>query len=212
MPHAGPTSLTSTLLCCLHIVGGRKTIRSITRAGVVCHRQSAKLQPQMVGQLPIESTTPDSVFEKVGIDYAGPLYIKYGSVRKPTIVKGYVCIYVSLSVKAVHLELVSDLTSEAFIACLRHFVAHRDKPSLTWSDHGTNFVSANRELKEFVEFLEHQRTQGVISELCSMRNIEWRFIPERAPHFGGLWESAVKSMKAHFKRVVADAKLTLKCS
>ena len=63
----------------------------------------------MLGQLPIERTTPDSVFEKVGIDYAGPFYIKYGSVGKPTIVKGYVCIYVSLTVKAVHLELVSDL-------------------------------------------------------------------------------------------------------
>ena len=162
----------------------------------------------MLGQLPIERTTPDSVFEKVGIDYAGPFYIKYGSVRKPTIVKGYVCIYVSLSVKAVHLELVSDLTSEAFIACLRRFVAYRGKPSLSWSDHGTNFIGANRELKEFVEFLEHQKTQGIISEFCSMYNIEWRFIPERAPHFGGLWESAVKSMKAHLKRVVADTKLT----
>ena len=206
--HAGPTLLTSTLSCRLHIVGCRKVIRSITRACVICRRQSAKPQPQMLGQLPIERTTPDSVFEKVGIDYAGPFYIKYGSVRKPTIVKGYVCIFVSLSVKAVHLELVSDLTSEAFIACLRRFVARRGKPSLIWSDHGTNFVGANRELKEFVEFLEHQKTQGIISEFCSTHNIEWRFIPERAPHFGGLWEAAVRSMKAHLKRVVAEAKLT----
>ena len=206
--HAGPALLTSTLSRRLHIVGYRKVIRSITRACVVCRRQSARPQPQMLGQLPIERTTPDSVFEKVGVDYAGPFYIKYGSVRKPTIVKGYVCIYVSLSVKAVHLELVSDLTSEAFIACLRRFVARRGKPSLIWSDHGTNFVGANRELKEFVEFLEHQKTQGVISEFCSTHNIQWRFIPERAPHFGGLWESAVRSMKAHLKRVVADTKLT----
>ena len=118
------------------------------------------------------------------------------------------CIYVSLSAKAVHLELVSDLTSEALIACLRRFVARRGKPSLIWSDHGTSFVGANRELKEFVEFLEHQKTQGVISEFCSTHNIQWRLIPECAPHFRGIWESAVKSMKAHLKRVVADAKLT----
>lgn len=72
----------------------------------------------MLGQLPIERTTPDSVFERVGVDYAGPFYIKYGSLRKPTIVKAYVCIFVSLSVKDVHLELVSDLTAEAFIACV----------------------------------------------------------------------------------------------
>ena len=62
------------------------------------------------------------------MDYAGPFYIKYGFVRKPTIVKAYVCIFVSLSVKATHLELVSDLT--AFTSCLRCFVAHCGKPSL----------------------------------------------------------------------------------
>lgn len=61
----------------------------------------------MLGQLPIECTTPDSIFERVGVDYAGPFYIKYGFVHKPTIVKAYACIFVFLSVKAVHLELYS---------------------------------------------------------------------------------------------------------
>ena len=72
----------------------------------------------MLGQLPIERLTPGPVFNKVGVDYAGPLLIKYGHVRKPTIVKSYICVSVSLTVKAVHLELVSDLTADAFIACL----------------------------------------------------------------------------------------------
>ena len=97
----------------------------------------------MMGQLPIERVTPGSVFKKVGVDYAGPLKIKYGMVRKPVIVKAYVCVFVSLSVKAVHLEAVSDLTSEAFLATLRRFIAHRGYPSLIWSDNGTNFVGAN---------------------------------------------------------------------
>ena len=72
-----------------------------------------------MGQLPIERLTPRPVFDNVGIDYAGPIYIKYGYICKPTIIKSYVCVFVSLSVKAVHLELVSDLTTEAFIAALR---------------------------------------------------------------------------------------------
>lgn len=71
---------------------------------------------------------PGPVFDKTGLDYAGPLHIKYGYVRKPTIVKAYVCVFVSLTVKAVHLELVTDLTSEAFLACLRRFIARRDIP------------------------------------------------------------------------------------
>ena len=85
----------------------------------------------MLGQLPIERLTPGPVFDKVGVDYAGPLLIEYGHVRKPTIVKSYVCVFVSLTVKAVHLELVSDLTTDAFIACLRRFICRRGIPSLT---------------------------------------------------------------------------------
>ena len=81
-------------------------------------RERVKPQPQMLGQLPIERLTAGPVFNKVGVDYAGPLLIKYGHVRKPTIVKSYICVSVSLTVKAVHLELVSDLTTDAFIACL----------------------------------------------------------------------------------------------
>ena len=105
----------------------------------------------MLGQLPTERLAAGPVFDNVGVDYAGPVYIKYGFVRKPTIVKAYVCVFVSLSVKAVHLELVSDLTTDAFIASLRRFIARRGKPSSIWSDHGTNFVGAAREIKEFIE-------------------------------------------------------------
>ena len=76
-----------------------------------------------MGQLPLERVNPGIVFENVGIDYAGPISIKYGYVRKTTNVKSYISVFVSLSVRAVHLELVSDLTSEAFIACLCRFVA-----------------------------------------------------------------------------------------
>ena len=53
-----------------------------------------------------------------------------------------------------------------------------------------------------------EKAQGTISEFCSAQNIEWKVIPERAPHFGGLWEAAVKSMKFHLKRVVASTKFT----
>ena len=96
----------------------------------------------MLGQLPIERVTLAPVFDKVSGDYAGPFYIKYGFVCKPTVVKAYICVFVSLSVKAVHLELVSDLTTDAFLASLRRLIARRGKPSLIWSDHGTNFVGA----------------------------------------------------------------------
>ena len=125
----------------------RKTIRSIVCQCITCHRYTYKPQYQLLGQLPLECVTPGSVLQKVGVDYVGPVKIKYGMICKPTIVKAYICVFVSLSFKAVHLEAVSDLTSEAFIATLRPFIARRGYPTLIWNDNGTNFVGANREIK-----------------------------------------------------------------
>ena len=211
--HAGPTLLTSVLNRRFHIIGCSKAVRSITRGCSTCRRHSAKPRPQLMGQLPIARVTPDIVFENVGIDYAGPLYIKHGYVRKPTIIKAYVCVFVSMSVKATHLELVSDLTSDAFIAALRRFIARRGKPSLIQSDHGSNFVGAKRELEQLSTFLNDQKTQNLVSQFCSSQKIRWEFIPERSPHFGGIWEAAVKSFKFHLKRVTNNVKLTFEeCS
>ena len=118
--HAGPALLASSLNRRCHITGGRRVICSITRACIIlCRRTSQKPSPQLMGQLRIERVTPDIVFENVRVDYAGPIYIKYSHVRKPTVVKSYICVLVSLSVKAVHLELVLDLISEAFISTFR---------------------------------------------------------------------------------------------
>ena len=206
--HGGPTLIHASLSRKFHIIGGRKFIRGVIRQCVTCRNFSTKPHAQKMGNLPMERITPDHPFNKVGVDYAGPFFVKHGHVRKPTVVKAYACVFVSLSIKAVHLELVSNLTSDAFISCLRRFIARRGKPSLVMSDNGTNFVGANRGLKEFDQFLQLQKTQKEISEFCSNHNIQWKFIPEHAPHFGGLWEAAVKGMKTHLKRVVGEIKLT----
>ena len=208
MLHAGPILVSASLNRRFHIVYLPKTVRSITRQCITCRRRAIKPRPQMMGQLPLERVTPGCVFEKVGVDYAGPFLIKYGMVRKPTLVKAYACIFVSLAVKAVHLEVVSDLTSESFIATLRRFIARRGYPSLIWSDNGTNFVGADRELNELYQFLSQQNTEGTISDFCTARKVEWRFIPERSPNFGGLWEASVKSMKTHLKRIMGSVRFT----
>ena len=206
--HAGPTLMAASLSCRFHIVGGRRLARFVARSCIICRRETARPQLQLMGQLPPERITPGPVFEKVGIDYAGPVHIKYGHVRKPVVVKAYIAVFVSLNVKAVHLELVSDLTTEAFLATLRRFIARRGKPTLLWSDNGSNFVGAKRELKNLYSFLKQQQTDTTVSAFCSSQHISWKFIPEHAPHFGGLWEAAVKSMKRHVKRIISDVKLT----
>ena len=206
--HAGPTLVAASLARRFAIVGARKAVRDVTRSCVICRRVGGKPRPQLLGQLPPDRLRPGPVFDQVGVDFAGPVLIKSGRIRKPTITKAYVCVFVSFTVKAVHLEPVSELTTSAFIATLRRFVARRGKPSVIWSDHGTNFVGAARELKELHQFSKDQGTKSAITNFCAKQHINWRFTPEHAPHFGGLWEAAVKSFKHHFRRVVGSVRLT----
>ena len=140
MLHAGPTLVSATLTCRFHITSMRKTVRSVTRQCITCRRQTTKPQSQMLGQLPLERVPPRAVFERVGVDYAGPFYIKHGMV----VVKAYICVFVSLAVTAVHLEAVSNMTTEAFLATLRPFITRHGYPSLIWSDNGSNFIGASR--------------------------------------------------------------------
>ena len=96
--------------------------------------------------------------------------------EKPIILKANICLFVCLTVKAVHLELVLDLTTESFILALCRFRARQSYPLFIWSDHGTNFIGANHELKELNTLLNHQVTQGAISEFCSTQSIQWKYI------------------------------------
>ena len=90
--HAGPSLVCAALTCRYHIIGMRRFVRSITHQCMTCHRQTIRPQSQMMGQLPIERVTPGSVVETVKVDYAGPLQIMYGMVRKSVIVKAYICV------------------------------------------------------------------------------------------------------------------------
>lgn len=111
-------------------------------------------------------------------------------------------IFVCLVVKAVHLELVMDLTTQAFLAALKRFAARRGKPHLIMCDNATTFVGAKRELTELHRLFHDQKFQEILIKDTSSDGIEFRFIPPRTPNFGGLWEAQVKSFKGHFKKAV----------
>ena len=142
--------MTASLAQHFCIIRGRRTIRARIRNCVVCKHVGARAKPQLLGQFRAARLNPRDVFENTGVDHAGPIYIKTGSVRKPIIIKGYIAVFVSFSVKAVHLEPVTELTMSAFIATLRRFIARRGMPKTIWSDNGTNFVGAAKQIKKLV--------------------------------------------------------------
>jgi len=133
-------------------------LKGITHSCTACRHVSAKPKPQLLGQLHADCLKPGSVFERVGVDYAGPVLLKSKPVHKPKLVKAYISVSVCLSVKLVHLEIVSDLTSEAFLGDLRRFISHRGNSHIMWSDNGTNFVGVANELKALFAFLREKET------------------------------------------------------
>ncbi len=198
--HTGPLLIAASLNQHFHIIGGRRAVQSITCSCVTCRCKSLCPEPPMIGQLPLERVTPDTVFDQVRVDCAVAILIKRGYTRKPVVLKAYIYVFVSLTVKAMHLELVSDLTAEAFIAYLRRFIARRGKPSLIWSDHGSNFVGAAPQIKELFDFLQKDASADSehTSNFCTSHGIMWNISFQRErlilEDFGRPWSRASRSI------------------
>jgi hypothetical protein len=160
-----------------------------------------------MGNLPSERVTPNPPFQNSGVDFCGPFLIKFRNQRKGIFHKIYVAIFICLATKAIHMETVSDLSSEAFIAALKRFCARRGKVATIMSDNATNFKGANSELRRLQNLV--QTPDSNLADFYSSESINWKFIPPRSPNFGGLWEAGVKSFKHHLQRTLGNNKLTL---
>ncbi|GFV74873.1 integrase catalytic domain-containing protein [Trichonephila clavipes] len=187
-------------------IGGRNVAHKVVHECVECFRNKPVVVTQIMGDLPAERVTSSSTFLNVGIDLCGPFEIKYMGQRKGTFQKIYVALFVCMATKAVHIEFVSDLTSEALIATLKKIFARRGKSSIIFSDNATNLTGASAEIKRLYKLMIGNEN---ITNMLSSEGITWNFSPLRGPNFGGLWESGVKSFKYHLKRVVGSARLTL---
>ena len=97
-----------------------------------------------MGQLPFSRVTPSSPFHHTGADFASPIMVKRGYTRARILEKSYICVFICMPTKAVHLEVVRNLSAEGFLAALRCFVARRGCPETLATDNGTNFRGAQK--------------------------------------------------------------------
>ncbi|XP_036346924.1 uncharacterized protein LOC118756260 [Rhagoletis pomonella] len=199
--HAGPQSLLASIRLQYWPVGGRKTVNRVINKCIRCFHVKPKLMEHLMGNLPSERVQCNRAFLITGVDFCGPFFYN-SDVRNRPPGKCYVCIFICFVTKAVHLELVKDLSTSSFIAALNRFICMRGRPQTIWSDNATNFVGAKNELLELRNLFLSQQHLKVVHEQCANDGIDWKLIPPRSPHFGGLWEAAVKMAKYHFHRVV----------
>ncbi|KMQ86241.1 hypothetical protein RF55_14823 [Lasius niger] len=205
--HTGPQATLAAIRHKFWPLNARTKIRKIIRDCIVCFRANPIGSCAIMGELPSHRVHPSRPFSICGVDYGGPLYIREGRRRNAKTVKAYIAIFVCFSTKAVHIELVSDMSSETFINALKRFMARRGKVSHIYSDNGTNFVGASKELQELYNLLKDEQHKLHLEKFLSEDNITWHFIPPNAPNFGGLWEAAIKSTKTHLKRITGQTSL-----
>lgn len=205
--HCGPTLLLSSIRERYWPISGRNSVRKIVRDCLICFKNNPRQGQYLMGNLPESRVNQYLPFYNTGCDFAGPFLIKDRMTRGAKLIKAYVCVFICLATKAIHLEAVSDLTTSCFLACFKRFIGRRGKPLNIYSDNGKNFVGADKELKRLQVFITEQSEREDFNQYFSDQNISWHFIPARAPNFGGIWEAGVKSFKFHFKRIVGEAYL-----
>lgn len=166
----------------------RTLVRRIRRDCRACKIRAARPTPPVAGQLPPDRMAPFvPPFSYCGVDYFGHVLVTIGRRKE----KRWVCMFTCLTIRAVHMELAEDLSTDAFLTCLRNFCNLRGVPKRLRSDRGTNFVGADNELKRMGEVFNNDEIRREVS----VRGIDWVFNCPANPEAGGAWERLVQSTK-----------------
>ncbi|XP_025419482.1 uncharacterized protein LOC112689831 [Sipha flava] len=208
LKHPGALTLQSHLQREYWILSARQAIRSRLRLCISCFRTRPQhVQPKMAA-LPKYRVQQIKPFAVTGVDYAGPITIKRSRGRSSADTSTYICLFVCTATKALHIELSSNLSTETFLLAFTRFVARRGPVKEIHSDCGTNFVGAANLLTPLHDFVASDSYQNRIRSHLSKDQIAWFFNPPSSPHFGGLWESGVKSTKSLIFRSIGTHRLT----
>ena len=193
--HAGVRQVMSSVRGFYWVPHCRRTISKIVRSCGKCRRVNAGFYPD-----PDPPPMPDfrlakvDAFDHIGLDHCGPLYIKEGSKLQ----KVYVLILTCAVARAVHLELVRDMSVQQFMHGFRRFVARRGLPSFILSDNSATFKCAS---SEFTTILNDPKFQKYLNG----RNIRWQRYLEYSPWWGGWVERLNHVFKSALRKVLGGA-------
>ncbi|XP_071493377.1 uncharacterized protein [Diadema antillarum] len=186
--HCGRNYILSNLQQRYYMPGANSAVRKMLRRCVMCRRRRGQLMQQKMADLPKDRVMPDKPpFTHVGVDYFGPVEVKRGR----SMVKRYGVMFTCLTIRAVHIEKADSLDTDSCIAAIRRFQARRGAIKEMRSDNGTNFVGAERELRQAIESWNLDQLNNALLQ----RNIQWTFNPPGGSHHGGVWERQIRTVR-----------------
>ena len=170
------------------IIGEKKLVSSVIHHCVTCKKSRGSLSTQKMADLPEDRLTPAPPFSYVGIDVFGPWNITFrrtkGAVINP---KRWAVLFTCLAIRAIHIEVIEEMTSSCFINALRRFIAVRGPVKELRSDRGSNFIGSIDDLKVNAVNVEDTATSSFLQE----HQITWKFNPPHSSHMGGVWERMI---------------------
>lgn len=170
------------------IVGLKGIVASEIRDCFICRKLRKPLGNQQMSDLPQDRCEPSPPFSFVGVDTFGPWPIVFRKTRGGIAnQKRWALMFTCLVTRAIHIEIIEELTSSAFINALRRLIAIRGPVTQFRSDRGTNFVGATSELPIDAHFVEDEH----VVQFLERFRVKWKFNPPHSPHMGGAWERLI---------------------
>ena len=183
------------------ILKGRRVVSKAIKSCVTCQKNHKAPMVQQMAPLPAARVTVGAPFRYTGVDVFGPIRVK---IVGRSFHKVWVALFTCLAVRAVHLEVLRDMSASAFINALMRFRARRPGARFFFSDNGSNFTAAEKEIRAEVASWNAQ-----VTEELRLEGLEWSFGPPVAPHRGGVWERLVRSVKKHLLFVMQEDNLSI---
>ena len=202
--HAFGTNQTlATLSARYWIISAREEIREWERECAECRRRKSRAAQQIMAPLPLARLqTSLKAFTRTSVDFGGPFITIQGRGKRRE--KRYLCLFTCLATRAVHLEMAFGLDTDSFLNAFFRMANRRGLPEELFSDNGTNFKGADRELTMLLSELDERKINTTVAN----KGVKWNFNPPLAPHFGGAHESMIKSAKKAITAILGQADIT----
>ena len=196
--HAGVNSTVTALRQRYWVPSARQLVRRLLHKCVPCLKTTGKPYSSPESPpLPHARTQEGRPFEVTSVDFTGALYVRdHGNETK-----AYICLFTCGLSRAIHLEVVRDLSVDTFMQAFRRFAARKSLPRLLLSDNASTYVSAAKELEQLF-------SSDKLEESLSTRGVQWKFIPVRAPWYGGFWEHLIGMTKSVLKKILGRSFIT----